>query len=265
MARSLSNLLKVIDNDVRNILDESDAILQPKYQLIYTVGQQQNPDGGQLRWIVQQAAFKRVSHHMKLLWHEYGDKMIEFNEKFGDRDDIFTPCRILDRTIVEHLKWALIDDFLDRKFDIDFPEMVQETKDRLRLVLGHTERDPTELIKHFSLQEKNIVLILRGLFGFELLGLILARRWRVNYGVKDLDEHRQKRKKEENDDDEEDEDEDGEEKRKEKKAKQMAIPFRAKDVPADMSEFGHTDAAIGFTLLSYYYSGKQLRSIYSNF
>ena len=35
----------------------------------------------------------------------------------------------------------------------------------------------------------------------------------------------------------------------------MAVPFRAKDVAADNTEFGHPDVAILLTQLSYYYSG----------
>jgi hypothetical protein len=35
----------------------------------------------------------------------------------------------------------------------------------------------------------------------------------------------------------------------------MAVPFQAKDVPAERAEFGHPDVAIILTILSYYYSG----------
>ena len=34
----------------------------------------------------------------------------------------------------------------------------------------------------------------------------------------------------------------------------MAVPFRAKDVAADRTEFGHPDVALVLTQLSYYYS-----------
>lgn len=40
MSKSILEVLKWLNENVRNILDESDAILQPKYQLIYTVGNQ---------------------------------------------------------------------------------------------------------------------------------------------------------------------------------------------------------------------------------
>lgn len=49
MANHFLNVHKWINENVRNILDESDAILQPNYQLIYTVGNQSPPDGGSQR------------------------------------------------------------------------------------------------------------------------------------------------------------------------------------------------------------------------
>ncbi|OXA45049.1 hypothetical protein Fcan01_20248 [Folsomia candida] len=64
-----------------------------------------------------------------------------------------------------------------------------------------------------------------GYLKYEIIYLVLSKRWRVNYGV----------------------DVEGERK--------MAVPFRAKDVPAKRTEFGHPDVAILLTQLSYYYSG----------
>ena len=65
-----------------------------------------------------------------------------------------------------------------------------------------------------------------------MLFFVLNCRWRVNYGVdisEDLQEKILRRK--------------------------LEIPFRAKDIPMQRTEFGHVDVAILFTLLSYYYSG----------
>jgi hypothetical protein len=41
----------------------------------------------------------------------------------------------------------------------------------------------------------------------------------------------------------------------------MAVPFRAKDVAADRTEFGHPDVAIVLTQLSYYYSGLNISQL----
>lgn len=232
LVKCISDALEMIRKNVRNVLDESDAILQPKYQLIYTVGNQSDPYGGALRWSVVQAVLKRVSKHMKNTYTKYNEEKIELidltdAEKYRDRDDVFTPFRILDETIFDELKSALIDDFLDRKLDIDFPRMNDTTKSHLKLLLTHQVPHTAafQVINDFSATEQNTIWILSGLLRFEVLKLALMRRWHVNYGV-NPNGHRK-----------------------------MAVPFRAKDVAAEMTEFGHPELAICLTQLSYYYSG----------
>ena len=69
------------------------------------------------------------------------------------------------------------------------------------------------------------LLLLRGLLVHGVLLYVLKeRRWRVDYG---LDPSRS----------------------------MLAVPYRAKDLPALRAEFGHPDVAIALTCLSYYYGG----------
>lgn len=240
LARGISSVLKMIHKDVRSILDESDELLQPKRQIIYPVGRQMDPDGGDLRWTVAQAVLKRVPGHMRSLWAEHGDTMVEFDESYIEnsnifdastlsyRDDVFTPCRILDDTMFKYLRSALIADL--KGMDIDFPKnLTPDTKNDLELLLTQKELeiDPHSVINECcrNENEKNTVWILRGLLSFEVLKLVLTKRWRVNYGV-DVNGRRK-----------------------------MAIPFGANDTPKENSEFGHPDVAVCYTMLSYYYSG----------
>ncbi|OBZ77711.1 hypothetical protein A0H81_01991 [Grifola frondosa] len=75
------------------------------------------------------------------------------------------------------------------------------------------------------------LLLLRGLLAHGILVYVLKeRRWRVDYG---LDQRRS----------------------------MLAVPYRAKDVPALRAEFGHPDVAIALTCLSYYYGGLQEHQI----
>ncbi|KAL4885977.1 hypothetical protein BJY04DRAFT_214168 [Aspergillus karnatakaensis] len=69
------------------------------------------------------------------------------------------------------------------------------------------------------------LLVLRGLFAHEILRFSFAnKRWLVDYGI-----HPSRCL--------------------------QAVPFRAKGVPSENSEFGHTDVALTLTCLSYYYQG----------
>lgn len=240
---SAGNYLKThmwLNENVRSILDESDAILDAKYQLIYTVGNQLPIYGGAHRWTVIQAILKRVPYHMKQLYSQYGQEKLEFNinyvkngnvfgaPKVNYRADVFTPCRILDHSMFSLLKMALIEDFLNGQTDIAFPETTAQVKEDLRILFSAKAVDARifeKTVAEFGAKEQNTVLILSGLLRFEVLKLILTKRWRVNYGVNEKSSNRK-----------------------------MAIPFKAKDV-AEMTEFAHPDVALCFTLLSYYYSG----------
>lgn len=231
---------KWIDSNVRSILDESDAILHAKYQLIYTVGMQMPLDGGVNRWSVTQAVLKRVPHHMHRLHKDFGAEQIEFDPDYvrngrvygaptvNYRSDVFTPCRIIDESIYGDIKNALIEDFLDGRLDVVFPEMTTTTKNDLKKLLSLREIDTgtfNEVMRDFAIIERDILMILSGLLRFEVLKLALMKRWRVSYGVN------------------------------EKGTRKMAISFKAKDVASEMTEFGHPDVAICLTQLSYYYSG----------
>ncbi|KAG9403249.1 hypothetical protein AC1031_005895 [Aphanomyces cochlioides] len=71
----------------------------------------------------------------------------------------------------------------------------------------------------------NYLLALRGYLAFGLLEHALEQRHQVDYGI---DFRRKKR---------------------------VAVPFRAANVPADRSEFGHPDVSLLLTTLAFYYQG----------
>ncbi|CAF4373379.1 unnamed protein product, partial [Rotaria sordida] len=49
-SRSMLSIQSWMKTFVRDVLDESDEILHVKYQLIYSIGRQQQVDGGMERW-----------------------------------------------------------------------------------------------------------------------------------------------------------------------------------------------------------------------
>lgn len=203
------------------------------------------PDGDEQRWTVTQALLKRVPHHMNKLYQKFGKEKVEFDDTyvrnghvFGAplveyRSDVFTPCRILDENMFDRLKDALVNDFLTGELDLAFRETIGSTKEKLKDVLSQKLliENSFKVIDQFSLSERNTIRILSGLLRFEVLKLVLTKRWRVNYGVDP------------------------------KNRRKMAIPFKAKDIPAADAEFGHPDVAICFTQLSYYYSGNEMQNI----
>ena len=45
----------------------------------------------------------------------------------------------------------------------------------------------------------------------------------------------------------------------------LAVPYRAKDIPAQRAEFGHPDIVIILTCLSYYYGGLEEKQLKQSF
>ncbi len=70
-----------------------------------------------------------------------------------------------------------------------------------------------------------MVLALRGILSYEILLFALQKRHRVNFG------------------------------NNEKSKKRIAVPFRAKDISSERTEFGHPDVAIILTQITYYCQG----------
>ena len=88
------------------------------------------------------------------------------------------------------------------------------------------------------------LLLLRGLLASNILFFALSeRRWRVDYGLVPRPLHRWPFNRSPT-------------------PTMLAVPYRAKDVPAPNTQFGHPDITIILTCLSYYYAGlteEQLR------
>lgn len=62
-SKEVLKLLDFLNTNCRDVLDESDEILSPKFQLIYTLGSPTDMEGGTLRWIVHGAVFRSISKH----------------------------------------------------------------------------------------------------------------------------------------------------------------------------------------------------------
>ena len=60
---------------VRDILDESDEILHVKYQLIYTVGGQQQVDAGAERWLTIQSILDLVKKNSEDIFKLYNEEV----------------------------------------------------------------------------------------------------------------------------------------------------------------------------------------------
>ncbi|KAJ7272609.1 hypothetical protein B0H12DRAFT_1007977 [Mycena haematopus] len=212
-----------LDSAARDILDESDEILNVRYQLIYTVGTSKPPDGRPWRWQITQAVFSLLQTVAK-------------NDPEGlEISAAEQTCQFPVTRILTSQGGQCLLDSMVRK--IVFEDGLQEwisfrnySDADKAMVWRYLQRVAVsamdeEALRDISGDRFGQLLLLRGLFAHGILNLSLReKRWRVDYGLDD-------------------------------RRTMLAVPYRAKDSPAARAEFGHPDMIIVLTCLSYYYSG----------
>lgn len=236
IARKLIDQEQWLRSNCRNIIDESDEVLDPKFQLVYTVGNQQSLDGHSDRWEVTQALLAVVERQaIELHWHDATCLDIE-------HDGVRYP-------ILHFLKAGAVDVLIHNLFEvvkaealpgISFRQWGEQVSEAALLFVQDIEvTDSDQSLLRETFQDGVILrrlLVLRGLVAYRILRFALEhKRWLVDYGI----DHSRCL---------------------------MAVPFRAKGIPSDNAEFGHPDVAITLTCLSYYYEGlskNQVRHCFS--
>ncbi|KAF8546980.1 hypothetical protein OG21DRAFT_1607573 [Imleria badia] len=217
----------------RDLLDESDEILHSRFQLIYTSGREQPVEGFPDRWTITQQILGLVNRHLS-----FPSTLVPYSIECDFNDcGSFPHIRVLHSDAGMRLISLIAKDVVDGYFpNISFSHLRPALRSSIRDFITRTDIPPetAKIVEACAQQNSSLgaLLLLRGLLANNiLLFAITERRWRVDYGL-DLTRT------------------------------PLAVPFRAKDVPASTAEFGHPDITILLTCLSYYYAGlseEQLR------
>ncbi|KAG9102907.1 hypothetical protein FRC06_000826 [Ceratobasidium sp. 370] len=225
-AHELRGMQEWLSENARDILDESDEILHVRYQLVYSVGEQQPPDGYTDRWTTTQQILSLVAGHLNRLKQNHPDKL---KHEFRP-DGQFPFIRLMpesDEVVTELVDSVAKDSISGLLPNLNFsylPPTIRETALRFLADKSFPTIDAT-LLNALDSSKRNGLLLLRGLLAHGILVLALKdKHYRVDYG---LDLNRSL----------------------------LAVPYHAKDVPSPRAEFGHPDLAIVLTCLSYYNQG----------
>ena len=210
----------------RDVLDESDYTLAVRTQLIYPSGTQMTVDGHPHRWKIVQALLRLVDLNLHDLAREYPHSI----EVYRGHQRGFPFLYFLRRDVEDELINRLIADVLKRGSALlpmddlatterhaveEFLRCTNVKKASVKVVRGLFRDKPS--VRH-------AIYLLRGLLIGRILIMTLKKRWNVQYGLHPSRDP-------------------------------IAVPFYAKGVPSDQSEWGHPDVAILFTSLSFYYGG----------
>jgi hypothetical protein len=194
VARMLQETQEWLTSTSRDILDESDELLHVRYQLIYTMGQQQPLDGGQDRWTTTQKVFDLLRRHMRKL-HEDFPNEIELLEHRGaeDYEGKFHHIRLLgtsesaSEALISHIAEDALDGGLD---NLTFVNLIPDSHLRTAVLRFIKEQgidsETYVFVKNFYGKSGHWqgLLLLRGLLAHGILVHVLRqRRWRVDYGL----------------------------------------------------------------------------------
>ena len=218
VGRSMLKIQRWLKAYIRDVLDESDDILHVKYQLIYTVGGQQQVDAGEERWKTIQSILELVKKHAQDISKNYPQDVCYQESK---RRSAFPQFRLQSKNPYPSFCEMIAHDWLNEK------SYRQADRQLILSFVLETNSSVLELKDRFPDHTIQLLLVLRGLLSSEVLFVAFKKRYRVNYGINQNRIFN----------------------------RLMAVPFRAKDVAADRTEFGHPDVALVLTHLSYYYSG----------
>ncbi|KAG9318890.1 hypothetical protein JVU11DRAFT_999 [Chiua virens] len=209
------NLQKWLHCHARDMVDESDETFHPRFQLIYTVGHQQHMDGYPDRWTITQQILKLVKRHASSMSKNLPDS-IEYKLSQPGSFPYFRISPTSDTG--RRLISLLLDDVMAghlASFKFQHLSKMQRNAIRDFLLIEKIQPDRAEEVMEYAKQSRQ-----SHLWG----GTKVARRLLRSLALGPY-------------------------------TTGLAVPYRAKDVPAPRTQFGHPDITILFTCLSYYYSG----------
>ncbi|KAH6649391.1 hypothetical protein F5144DRAFT_542592 [Chaetomium tenue] len=226
-ARDMISYQSRLSETCRDVLDESDFTLAVRTQLVYPSGPQLPLDGHPYRWVTIQAILSLVEDHLPGIQQEF-PRGLELSQRLGG----FPVAHFLQNEAEDELNSRVAKDISSGRTAVlalanperPFPRALVEkilTRDK-----GIDSNLVEEFASHFpnpKIASDNILLV-RGLLENGILLLCLKKRWNVQYGF-----HPGR--------------------------SPVAVPFEAKGVPSEQSEFGHPDVALLLACLSFYYSG----------
>jgi hypothetical protein len=185
VAQKLRGMQDWLSTNARDILDESDEILHVRYQLVYTVGEQQPLEEHPDRWTTTQQMFPLVAKHIHRLKQLYPDKF-KYEARSGGQFPFIRIMPESDEVVAQLMKSVAKDALGGRVPNLNFNLLSSTLREvALRLL---TEKDLPqenfELLKHLDRSMRKGLLLLRGLLASGILAFTLKdKHYRVDYGL----------------------------------------------------------------------------------
>ncbi|KAH7109116.1 hypothetical protein B0J11DRAFT_449300 [Dendryphion nanum] len=230
-AKPMIKIQDWLNVNARDIVDESDFVFSPRTALCFPSGNQTTVDGHPYRWRIIEALLKLVESNVSSVQYEMPGGI-----EVVDRLNAGFPFIFFLRQNAEELLLSrIVVQILSEPSILPVHSFSRSELTAIGEFISNVR--PSQCVMDFVKtvmpdrpEIKKITHLLRGLIVHRILLLTLKKRWNVQYGV-------------------------------DPRRDPIAVPFNAKGVPSDQSEWGHPDVAILFTVLAHYYSGLNLEQL----
>ncbi|KAE8316019.1 hypothetical protein BDV41DRAFT_562572 [Aspergillus transmontanensis] len=242
VAHSLLKTLEFFREHSRDVVDESDEKFSAKFELVYTIGDQQPVQLSPERWLLAHEVLDLIRRYTE----DVKTKFPHLVEVGASQEGSFPRIRIFgadaQRELIDCIAAHICETGLSGFPIARQPKTVREAVRIYITKLKSTDDQIQEIEKDlggfWGPGTRDVLFLLRGLFAGGILVFAFGlKSWRVNYGLASTREPSTK----------------------------LAVPYRAKDSPTARSEYSHPDAVIVLTCLSWYYGGLSNEDLFSAF
>ena len=225
LGQDMFDLCKWLEENIRDLLDESDEVLSPIYEMVYTSGIPETTDAAPDRWCIPQQLYGFIVVHAREIAMLYPNGLELIHAGYGG----FPHIRILEveagdaflRNIVREALSGVIDGLNPALSETVLWQSVTNFVGKL----GVSKDDYKAVVSSFRGNQLRKLFILRGQLAHRLLVFPLeGRRFNVNYGLHPA-------------------------------RCRAAVPYRALSKPSPTADFANSDVVIVATAVSYYYTG----------
>ncbi|KAI9666766.1 MAG: hypothetical protein M1831_001542 [Alyxoria varia] len=225
-AKPMVQIQRWLDKCCRDLIDESDYILEVKTQLLYPFGSLQPPDGSPKRWKTIEAVLGVVMESSISLFHS---KKVNGLNVIVRPSGGFPIIHLLSEEAETTLMRDVAESIVFRGRDSLLPTQICSPEERVCMLeficnVSVNEETARKVLKLSNAIVKKDLLLLRGLIAYRIMSMSLKKRWNVQYGL-----HPDR--------------------------PPMAVPFSSKGVPSETAEFGHPDVALLLSILAFEHQG----------
>lgn len=240
VGKSLLKTQHFLNSVSRDVVDESDEVFSPKFELIYTMGTPGQLEFGSNRWTTVQCVLESIRLKAMEVQRKFPDS-IEVQQQ---HDGAFPRIRFLKSDATQMLLELSARDMCTRSTEgisVGRQEPSLQAAICRYITLATPEPEDVKRVEgsdFWTETTKPSLLLLRGLFAGGILAFTFSRmRWRVNFGLASTRQPPTK----------------------------LAVPYRAKDSPTPRSEFSHPETIIILTCCCYYYGGLSDDDLFQTF